>query len=449
MRLRWPHAWIALLALVRLPDPRAISAQAPDSLTLESAVRLAVARAPGLVAAREAVADAAGGVREARALWWPKVGVEGTVNRFEEPMIVVPLHAFDATRLPRFDETLVQGNVALGYTLFDGGQRSGRIGQAVALEAAAGFRAAATEQAVVAAAVRAFTGVLTARGVLDAEDRRIAALEAEANRVAHFLREGRAARVEALRVEAALARARAGRAQAAASFEVAEAGLARLLGVSRERVAALTPLRLVAAPLPPREELSLAARTASPLLDASARRVAAARASVRVARADWYPIIRVEGRAVSYGAGEGGFSTEWQTGLRVSYPLFTGGSRTGAVRRAEAGLRQAEADLRDLRDQVDGQLDEAVARVTEARGRVEALEAAETHLAEVARVEALSLAQGVGVQSDYLRAEADLAQARADLSAARAGEIVAHVEVARLTGRLSPATLRTIVESGR
>lgn len=436
---------VVLFGAVAIPG----SAQQPVRLSLDEAVQFALDHTPRLSAAREVVAQAAGGRREAQALRWPRLALDGSLFRFEEPMIVAPLHGFDPTRVPRFDATLVQSSLGLGYTLFDGGQRGGRIGEASALEEAAGSQLRSVEQAVVAAVVQGYAEVLSTVEGLRAQETRLLALVAEGDRVRRFLAEGRAARVEELRVEAAVARARADSSAAAARLDVAEAALARLLGVSRERTAAasLVPLKVTAASLPDRAEIDRDAAAANPAIQAAQSWLVAAEAAVRAARAEWFPTVRLEGRAITYGASEGSYTTEWQAGVRLAYPLFTGGARGGGIQRARAAAREAQANLRDLEEVLSGELDRAVARVIDARRQVEALGSAVSHLGEVVRTEALALSEGAGVQSDYLRSEAERAGARAALARAASEEIVTRVELARLMGRLDRTVVATIVES--
>jgi outer membrane protein TolC len=86
---------------------------------------------------------------------------------------------------------------------------------------------------------------------------------------------------------------------------------------------------------------------------------------------------------------------------------------------------------------VEDAVDAALTAYRSASSRALALEAAVAQSAEVARIEALALEAGAGVQTDYLRAEADLLSARAALAEARHGAAAARVRLARATGRLS------------
>jgi outer membrane protein TolC len=426
-------------------------AQQQGALPLEQVVRLALATSPSLEAGRGNLAVAAGSRKEIQSERLPDAGLGGVVWRYSDPMVVRPIHEFSADAFPGFDRTLVQGEFQVGWTLFDGWIRSRRLDQARAMERSAGEQLTSREQEVVATAVQSYVEALTARDVLAAQDKRKVALEAEARRVAQFLAEGRAARVEQLRAAAALGAAEADRSSAVARLDYAETSLARLTGLERPGVRAerLVPVRPAAERFPERDSLMAVLRQRNPRLQAAASRIAAAEAAHRAARGAWYPSLRVEGRVVTYGSSEHSSATEWQTGLKLYYPLYSIGARSAGVRRTEAMVDEAEGTYRELDLAIASQLDEALARLTEARGQVDALEAAVVQWEEVVRTEALALREGAGTQTDYIRAEADLANGRAQLARATGQYMVAMVRLAQVTGQLTPETLRSIVETAQ
>jgi outer membrane protein TolC len=232
-----------------------------------------------------------------------------------------------------------------------------------------------------------------------------------------------------------------------ARLGLAEANLARFLGVDvgQTRAPNLLPVVAVGGAAEPRDTLLAEARRASPQLLAAAGRIAAAKAAEQAAGGAWWPTIRLEGRLVTYASGSSSAQTEWQAGARLSYPIFSGGSRSGAVQRASAVRREAEASYRDMDLTIVGRLDQVLANLTEAHERVAALQTAVTQWVEVVRTEALALDQGAGTQTDYLRAESDLAMGRASLAQAMAAELMANVELAQVLGTLAPETIERIV----
>jgi outer membrane protein TolC len=421
-------------------------------LTLSEAVRRALASHPSLSAARAAEDRAAAAVVEARSARWPSVVADASATRFTEPMVVAPLHGFDPLHPPVFDRTLVQGSVALGYTVFDGGARGARVGRAESLEAAAVAGAAEARQGVIAEVVRAYLRVWSARELLEAHDRRVAAVERERDRAAQLLDRGRAARVQVLRAEAALSAARADGLAAAAELEVAERELARVMGVDPGAVSGV-PIAGIGAtgsePRPDRAALLDRVRAGSPELARLRRQVAAADALRDEARALWFPRVELAGRYVEYASGLGWQQGEWQAGLHVSYPVFTAGARRAALDRAAAEAGQARSDAALAERRIEGAVDRALAALESARARVAALRAAVAQSEEVVRIEKLALDTGAGVQTDYLNAEAELFRARAALTEARSAEVAALVELALLAGELTAEWVKRNLESDR
>jgi outer membrane protein TolC len=424
-----------LVAAALLPRPAA-----GQALTLGAAADAALATHPSVLAAGARVDGADAARRAARAAFLPSVVGSSGLTRYAEPMVVAPLHGFDPKAPPDFDRTLIQSQLGLEWTLLDFGARRSQVRGAEAVEEALGLRHDATVQELLEAVAGAYTGVLAARDMRDAALRQTEALASELDRAQQRLREGTAARVEVLRAEAALLDARAQLATAEARAGLAERNLARLMGADPTTVAGRE-----LADVAPREEAAVpdggGARAADtpltdPRVEAARRGVQAARARVSQERAGRLPTLKGSAGLLNFGSGAGEYVTEWQAGLRVSWPLFTGGARNAAIARAEADLRVAEEDLRQAELGVAASLDGADAALTEATARARALRASVAQWEEVARIETLSLETGAGVQQDFLRAEAALFQARAGYARARYDEILARVGRARAQGIL-------------
>lgn len=429
------------------PMNRPAAAQS-DPITLPDAVRMALDYHPRLQMARAARDDATSTLAEARSSRIPRAQAEATVTRFQEPMIIAPLHEFDFTTPPQFDAALIQSRFTVGYTLFDGGRRSAGIGRARAIEQSAEAFVASEHMALIEEVTTAYLDVLTADGVDDANRRGVIALEAEMHRTGQLLSEGRAARVELLRAEAALAQAQAERIASSAALEIALKNLARLIGVDAGLVSASRLVSVDPVQRPIEGLLNERAKIANPDVQGARQRAMAAQAVARAARAEWFPTFRLSGGYVTYGGASGNFSAEWQGGVTVSYPLFTGGGRSSRTASAAARAVRAEEEARLAELRIDAAVDRAIAQLRESDGRVTALGLAVDHLSEVARIEQLSLAAGAGVQTDYIAAEANLASARANLVRARHAAIAAHVGLARILGELSAEWLADYLGGG-
>ena len=445
--------FLALLLLASAVVPAAAEAQppAPDRLTPAEAVRRALAHYPEAGVARAEARAAGEALAEAEAGLLPRIDFMGSAMHFDEPMVVTPIHRLDFQDLPEFDETLIQGDLHLEHTLYDGGAARGAVAAAEARAGAAGAGAEAVAQAVAARTLQAYLRVLGLDAVLAAADRRIEAVAAERGRVGELLEVGRTPEVDLYRAEAALAAARADRVRLATALENAERDLARLVGAEPAETTAedLVPVALAAeaGEPPPREALE-ARIEETPAVARARAALAAAEAALEVARGTRRPRLALVGDLKEYGSSDGHAATEWNAGLQVAVPVFRGGAL--AARAAQAGAaRDAAAErLRLARLEARRELDRALASLAEARARAEALEEAVAQYEEVVRVEALRLEAGAGVQADYLDAEASLLGARAARVEARHEAIAARVEIARVTGDLDAAWVEGTLATG-
>lgn len=440
----------ALTAAAAVTGP--LSAQDAGSatpLTLFAALDRALDVHPALRAADAGFERAAAEVGVAKAEWLPQLSARAALTQYQEPMLAYPLHELSATALPTFDETLVQGGLDLGWMVFDGGGRRARIGAARAQEEGAAVLRERSSMDVITEVSRAYLTVLSTAEILDALDDQLTALAAEAGRVEQFLAQGQAAMVEQLRVEAAVAQARAERITVAALLDAAERSLARLLEVApaETRRSRLTGVRLSAGDSDDRDALVERMDTGNPEIRQAAYVAQAADWAGRAARAAWWP--RLDGFG-SYGLWtipSGDAVLEWQVGVRVSYPLFTGGARSRRAAAAGARAEEAQEQLAVARLRSREALDQALTAVEEQSARAAAVATAVEHLTEVARIEHLALEAGEGTQTDFLRAQADLRRARAELAQAEYGRVLALVQLARATGDLSPTWLQQNLET--
>jgi len=278
---------------------------------------------------------------------------------------------------------------------------------------------------------------------------RVLAIEAERGRVERLLEEGRAARVELLRAEASLSEAHADDVSARARLAVAERSLGRLVGIQPDQMEGLPLEPLVAegslpsgtAPIPPPPPAGPppggTPYPTPPAIRFARERVQGAEAALEVARAARLPSVDVGARLNQFGGAGTRPTAEWDAGLTIRWPLFTGGRVGAAIDRTEAELRRAREDLRSAEYRTDEASDLAIAGLEEAHARRDALERAVVQREEVSRIEALALEAGSGVQSDFLQAQAALMQARSGLAQAEQGIVTALVALARVRGELS------------
>ncbi|HYO14812.1 MAG TPA: TolC family protein [Thermoanaerobaculia bacterium] len=430
-------SWL-LLALTAVP------VQAQEPLTLAEAVERALAKFPSVETARARQEEAAAALAAEELSRRVRGRFTASATQFQEPMVVTPIHGFGPGLFPEFDETLLQGQLTVSYTLYDGRATEARIRAARSQLGGAGAALGDAEQALGARVAAAYLRAVGRSRVLAAHDRRLAALDAELGRARQRFDVGKAPQVEVIRAEAALEGARAERVSYATALDNAERELARLLGapVEETRAARLAPVQSRAGTPPDREALIQAGIEASPAVLQAREQLASAEAAVTLAESALKPELRAVANLNEWSSSDLDLTTEWNAGFQLTVPLFDGGSLRKRVARAEAARRAAAEQVRLAEIAVREDVDRAAAAAEEARARVESLEKAVERFAEVSRVQKLLLDNGAGTQTDYLTAEADLLAARANLADAEHAAVLARVDLARAAGRLTPAWIR-------
>jgi outer membrane protein len=434
--LRFVLGFSLTVASAHASEVHAQAVESEGRLTLTVTAARALAHFPTVRGARQSVLAARAGRGEARADLFPDVRLQGSATRYEEPVVVHPIHAFGPGDFPPFSRTVFQAGLGLSYLLFEGG-RGARIRQADRERAAAEAALAGSEMELLEQVAAKYAEIQSRRAVLDAHEARLVALRAERSRVLKRLEAGKSARVDSLRVESGLAAAEADRVAYEAGLRLSERDLTGLTGIPRDstRAERLVPVRLVAGTEP--DSLIPRALAASPDVLEANERAAAARAGAAAARGARWPMLSASGNYQVWSDPDGNSTGEWNAGVAVSQALFTGGETTSRIRRREALARQAEETVRLSRITTGRAVQAAADRALEAAARRASLAAAAAGYAEVARIEALSLEAGAGTQPDFLRAEADLLEARAALAEAERAEIAARLELARLSGDLT------------
>ena len=451
LRRFWIMGPVALFVLPVVASGQGLQEGAPQDsgiLTLFDAVSMALQHHPAIGEARAQTEAASGTTAQSKAARLPFLSAQASLARYQEPSLISPLHSFDPATVPDFDRNLSRGNLTLSYTLYDGGGRGARIGRAESGEAMAAAGETATQMDITARVTGAFLDLLTTEELLQASEAQMDALTAEEERVQAFLAEGKAARVDLLRVQAALSRSEATAISLRSNLDVARGRLARLTGLPSEdlRGRRLMPVYFTSDRTNSRSVALEKATDASPELAFARHQLTGASAGVREAKANWFPQLQAAGSYFEYGALGEGHTFEWQGSVQLSYPLFTGGARKGGMERANAQERQASEALRRTELAVEEGVEEALAALVEARAVSGALERGVTQAEEVARIEALALEVGSGVQTDFLTAQAELFQSRAALAQARHGEVLAGIQLVRTTGELDLDWLRDNME---
>jgi outer membrane protein TolC len=434
----------ALVALATLASP--VRAQAPPTPGVTLSLDEALARAGQAshrvdeARARGDAAEAAVGARHAASL--PQVAALGgytRTNHVDAFGILLPNNQLKVIYpdIPDND----RARLDLQWPIYTGG-RVGALEEAARLDR----RAAAQDVDTVSGDVRldvtrAFWSLVVARDTERVLGESLARMGQHVRDVSNQLSSGLVPPSDVLTAQAQEARQRMLSIQARSSREMAEADLARLVGVDPG-----TPITPAASLEPPivtatLDALVSEARQSRPERKALEARVAAAESRARAANAGHRPTVAVAG-GVDYARPNprifprvGDWKESWDAGLNVSWPLFDGGRTRADAAEASAGVRAMQARLAEFDSVVALEIRQRLSELESNRAALAAADAEVRAATEARRVVSDRFAAGVATSTDVVDAQVAILQAELDRTQAIASARLAEARLNRAVGR--------------
>jgi outer membrane protein len=438
-----PIASLVFVALVLVHVPLKAQPPAPPlALTIDDAISRAQA-ASNRVAEAKARGDAAAAVvgeRHAPAL--PQVSALGgytRTNHVDEFGILLPDNQLRVI-YPDIPDNY-RARLDVQWPIYTGGRLD-------ALEAAARREQAASDRDVDTTTVdvkldttRAFWNLVVARETLRVVDDSLARMAEHVRDVRNQLDAGLVPPNELLTAQAQEARQRMLSIQARSNRDVAEADLARLIGLPGG-----TPIEPVAALDAPVVNAAIdtlvdEARQRRPERQALEERVAAAQSRQRAADAGRRPTVAVAG-GVDYARPNprifprlGEWRESWDAGVNVSWPLFDGGRTKSEVAEAAASVRVVQARLAEFDSTVALEIRQRLSELESSRAALDAADVAVRAATEARRVVGERFAAGVATSTDVVDAQVAILQAQLDRTQAIASAHLAEARLNRAIGR--------------
>jgi outer membrane protein TolC len=324
-------------------------------------------------------------------------------------------------------------NLALNYTVFDFGARSGRINAAKAEVLAANFAFNDAHRNVIYAVQRAYYNLLNSMGQEDAARASLANAETVQQSAEDRLAHGLATLPDVLEARSATAQADYALQAVRGQEQIARGDLATALGTSANVAITVQPLDQLAIPNSIDESVDQAIDRAlgqRPDLMQQVAEIRTANAQVKEARAAYYPALTlgVSPQAQSlYGLQQ---QNPWAhtadlvgaVGFNLRWTVFDGGARKNRVAQAQADVRAAEAQVKLTRDQISDQVWTAYANLTTSFRQRESA---------IALLQAASQSYEAALESyNYgLRNLLDVTSAQQTLAQARSTDVLARTQV--------------------
>jgi outer membrane protein TolC len=384
-------------------------AQAPDSLTLAQAVRMALEQYPTITQAGEAVAAAQAHTRGLKSAFLPNVSA--TVSYAN----IGPDNPIPGFGRQLFPENNYDGHIGVEYTLFDFGKRSKAVEAGTIAESQAADRLKNAQMALAYGVVQLYHTILLIRQSLPIKDEEIASLQRQLQIVQKKVETGSATRFDVLKTESQCASSQSQRIDLSNDLNKRQIGLRQLLGLAPD-----APLMLKsgsAAATVPANADSLLGEALKNRIDrtAAVHGRQAAEVQRQAVSLENAPVV---GARATAGVKNGIMpaidepTLNWNVGAQVAVPLFDGMRRREHLSEAQRNIQAASAAVAETEIRITTEVLQARADVEAAYAKLD-LSAVQVKLAE----QALAIAKvqyeaGAIINDEVLDAQAAYAQAQ-------------------------------------
>ena len=428
--------YFLLAALV----PAALSAQVAAGparpITLTEAIELARRNSPQTIAARNAINANEATVRTRLSSFLPTLS--GSISSGWGQGQVIGERGDIVTRNNETPWSWSR-RLSANWLLFDGGDRNFQLRAARANVAAAEANEVAAEFSVAYSVSQQYYAALAARESRSAAETALAEAQQNLRAAVGRIAAGAATRSDSLRAIIAVGNQQLAVLSAENDLQNANAALTRLVGVNFTVTAADADTAL--APVAADSATLAQYLVTSPALRSAQASLAAASASVRSSRTDYWPTL-----STSYGITNNMSDTSFQLwqgrtlqnksfGLSMSIPIFNGLAREETVQRAKITEMNARASLRDAELLGEQQLVQYVGQLRLAQARIAIQQASLEAAQEDLRVQQQRYQLGASTQLELLTTQTQLNSARFNLVNARYQVRIAKAQLEQLLGR--------------
>ncbi|MGQ0765385.1 MAG: TolC family protein [Gemmatimonadota bacterium] len=429
---------LALLALPIAARAQGVTEGDARPLSLDEAIRLAERNSPATVQARSQIRTSEAAIRTAFGTWLPTLSTNYGTNwqegeRFFEGRVV------PGTSPP----WSYSYGISSSLEIFDGMRRANQMGSARANLASAEANERLQKYRIALEVKQQFFVVAAARESRSAAEAQLAQAEEQLKASSARVAAGAAILSDSLRSVIQVGNARLAVLTADNNLRNANATLTRLVATPFVVTAAVDANETVA-PVSLDSAEVMRAIDDAPSVSQARSALSASSASVRQARAPYWPTLSMSG---SYSGSRNDNSLNFSGGpflnsqavrISLNYPIFNGFSREENVARASGNEANAHANLRDARFAAEQQFAQFLGALRLAEARVAIQVASVSAAEEDLRVQNQRYALGSATQLDVLTSQLTLNQARSSLIQARYDARTAKAQIEALIGRELP-----------
>lgn len=425
------------LLLVLLTAHVATAEPVSGGFTLSQVIAYGLEHNARLRSARTNVAIESAGLDAAKAERMPRLDGFAGLSTYRYPAPVVPIYITPGSSItiPNFDTTLYDAGVVFTLPLYRGGRLARGVTIAEMRKSIAEDLYRMTRQDLVFNLTSTYYKILQLEKFFAANEKTAKQFEAHRKNVETALKAGTAAKVDLLKIDTELAHANQTTLISKNNLESAQELLKVLMGMED-----MTPtVRLADEPVtderPPAYDVCLSSALAQrPDYQAAGTSVSASEERVALAQGRRLPALTFTTDYVDKSGTDFEFRENWTMALRLTLPLFEGGSISAEVGKARAEQLKAKEDERALRLDITREVRDALLNIENARARIDVASTAISSARENLRIEELRYQAGAGTTTDVIDAQTALLRAETDYYQALYDKAIARAALRKATG---------------
>jgi outer membrane protein TolC len=439
MIMRKIAAVLSLVLIACLAPVGAVAGESeavrPTVWTARQAVNFALSHSPDSQVAIQRIEAARAMVDQVKSGYYPQIGLNADYTQTNNPM-----YSFgNILNQGQFDQSIdfndpgrtddLNLRAALQYRFYNGGRDLAGVEAAEAGVAVSEMQQVAVHSRLGFEVVRTFHAIAQAMEMLETYQASVKAIGASLVVARARFEAGDLLKADLLNIEVQESMARENLLLAEHSLDLSRKAFLNLLGLSEGQV--FIDSSQESEQLLP-EERSYKER---PELKAIDGQIRAAEAELRVAQGGLYPTVdglahyQFDGGLVLNGSGN-----SWMGGLRVNYPLFTGGKTEADIVKARAIIARLTAEKKKLELALDFEVKQAELACRQAEQRLQVTGKMSEQALESARLSRIRFKEGVILASDLMDIETRLTEAQVRQTVARSAIRVAVADLRRATG---------------
>jgi len=407
----------------------------PTLWTARQAVQFALTHSPDSQVALQRIEASKAMLDQVKASYYPQIGLNAEYGQTNNPM-----YSFgNILNQGQFDQSIdfndpgrtddLNLRAVLQYRFYNGGRDQAGIEAAEAGVAVSEMQQLAVSAQLSFEVVRTFNTIAQSMEMLEAHQASIKAIGASLVVARARFEAGDLLKADLLNIEVQESMAKENLILAEHSLELARKAFLNLLGL-REGQVRIDIVLERDQELP--EDRGYMKR---PEIKGIEGQIQAAEAELRVALGGRYPTVdglahyQYDNGFVLNGSGD-----SWMGGVRVNYPLFTGGKTEADIANARARLAGLVASKKKLELALDFEVKQAGLAYRQAEQRLQVTDKMFEQAQESARLSRVRFKEGVILSSDLMDVETRLTEARVRQTAARTAIRVAVADLRRATG---------------